>query len=78
MFLYTLDQVSTILGVGEDDLIGRYLYFDGLSTGLQGRRMMARNVEIDPSLRPRWRVAESEVLRYLRNAGFRVDRAEVR
>jgi hypothetical protein len=78
VFLYTLDQVGTILGIDEDTLITKYLYFRGISTGVQGRRMMAHNVEIDENARPRWRVAEAEVLRYLRDAGFRVDRAEVR
>ena len=78
IFLYTIDQVCTILGVDEDTLCGRYLYFAGVSTGVQGRRMLTHNVEIDPTARPRWRVAESEVLRYLAQSGFKVERAEVR
>lgn len=77
VFLYTLDQLAAILSVDEETLVVRYLYFQGLSTGIQGNRMMARNVEIDPGQRPRWRVAESEVLKYLRNKGFGIDQGRM-
>jgi hypothetical protein len=77
IFLYTMDQLAAILGVEEETLIARYLYFQGLSTGIQGKRMLARNIEIDPEQPARWRVAESEVLRYMRERGFIVERDRV-
>lgn len=77
VFLYTVDQVSAILNIDEEDLMARYLYFTGLSTGIAGKRMTARNVEIDPDLPPRWRVAESEVLRYLRARGYAIDQGRI-
>lgn len=77
IFLYTLDQLAALLNVDEDTLRTRYLYFRGLSTGVQGNRMMARNIEPDPGEKARWRVAESEVLKYLRNKGFTIDQGRM-
>lgn len=73
VFLYTLDQLAAILNVEEEALRARYLYFQGLSTGTQGVRMVARNIEADPTHPPRWRVAETELLTYLRRKGFLID-----
>lgn len=77
VLLYTMDQLAAIFGIEEDVLIARYLYFQGLSTGVQGKRMLARNIEIADDQPARWRVAESEVLRYLREKGFIVERDRV-
>jgi len=73
VMLYTVDQLSAILAVDEKDLYGRYLYFDGVSAGLQGKRMRALNIEIDPDQKPRWRVAETELIRYLVQRGFTIE-----
>lgn len=77
VFLYTLDQLAALLNVDEETLAARYLYFNGLSKGDQGIRMMARNIEIDPKQSPRWRVAESEVMRYLVRKGFIVQQSRM-
>jgi hypothetical protein len=77
VFLYTMDQLAALLSVDEETLAARYLYFQGLSAGVRGSRMTARNIEIDPRQPPRWRVAESEVLIYLRNKGFTIDQGRM-
>lgn len=77
VFLYTPDQIAAILSIDESSLITRYMYFQGVSTGLQGARMLARNIEINPDLPARWRVAESDFLRYLRAKGFSIERDRV-
>jgi hypothetical protein len=71
--LYTVDQLSSILSIPEDELLTKYLYFQDFSIGVQGRRMLARNIEIDSQSKPRWRVAETELVRYLVSRGFTIE-----
>lgn len=71
--LYTLDQLSAILDIDERTLTQRFLYFRGLSSGLKGKRMEAVNIELEEGLKPRWRVAETELVRYLIERGFKIE-----
>ncbi|MGE0342519.1 MAG: hypothetical protein AB7O86_05585 [Porticoccaceae bacterium] len=71
-FLYTLDQISTIIAVPVDSLIKRYIYFPYHTIGPHKRDfLMARNIAPVDSP-PDWRVMESELIRWLRYRGFTV------
>lgn len=51
-------------------LITRHIYYYGRSTGVKPRdRMMARDINAGKG-RAEWRVAEAEVVRWLRRSGF--------
>lgn len=69
-FLYTIDQLSVLLELGERTLATGYLYFEGRSTGTHSLDLMlARNVA-PPNEKPEWRVAERELIRWLKRKGF--------
>lgn len=71
-FLYTLDQISTLLNVSVQDVKERYVYFEGRSTGRKSLRLLeARNIEPDSKARPEWRVAERELIRWMKHLGFK-------
>ena len=70
-FLYTLDQICTLLEVSEDSLKRQYLHFEGRSVGSKPPdRMRAVNI-LSPPHKPDWRVAEKELIRWMRYMGFR-------
>jgi hypothetical protein len=70
-FLYTMDQISAILDVDIRTVATQYLYFEGRSTGVRDKHfMLARNIA-PPDERPDWRVAERELIRWMRVKGFR-------
>lgn len=76
--MYTLDQVSMLLAIPEKRLHKEYLYYQDVTPGRRPQRMItARN--ISPALAtPDWRVAESELVRWLRFHRVKVyDRAFV-
>lgn len=71
-FLYTLDQIAMLLVVTQDALERSYLHFDGRHPGARPiDKMLCRNIApvTEP---PDWRVAERELIRWMRRAGFRV------
>jgi len=69
-FLYTLDQIATLLDVSSQGL-ERYLFFERRSIGVPDRHIMhARNIA-PHNQQPDWRVAENELLRWMRVKGFR-------
>ena len=71
-FLYTLDQIAQMIEVELPTLRSRHIHFEGRSVGKQPLdRMLARDISSgdDP---PEWRVAENEILRWLKKKGFRV------
>lgn len=71
LFLYTPDQIATMLSVAEDS-VWHYLYLDGRSGGAKkADQMMARNIASEGE-KPVWRVAEREFVRWLRFKKFRV------
>lgn len=70
-FLYTLDQISVILNVTEDQ-VPRYVYYEGRSTGPRNvKKMVARNINPDKTEKPDWRVAERELIRWMKAMGFK-------
>lgn len=69
-FLYTLDQLSVILDIPIKSL-NQNIYFEGRSIGVRSRALMvARNIASDDSS-PDWRVAERELIRWMRLKGFK-------
>lgn len=70
-FLWTLDQVSVIISVPERQLIQTYMYLEGRSIGIAHRnQLLARNIA-DPDDKPDWRIAERELIRWMKFKGFR-------
>jgi hypothetical protein len=70
-FLYTVDQISVILDVSERTVLQQYLYFEGRSIGSRSNQLMlARNIA-PKNEKPEWRIAERELIRWMRFKGFR-------
>jgi hypothetical protein len=69
-FLYTLDQLATILSLSEAKARA-HVYFDGRSIGRkQTDQMMARNIA-PATDKPDWRIAEQELIRWMKHKGFK-------
>ncbi len=70
-FLYTMDQLSVILSLPVQELYKKYIYFEGRSIGHKTKdEMTARNIAPEKT-HPEWRVAEQELVRWMRRKGFR-------
>lgn len=70
-FLYTVDQIATLLSVEPRAVLEKYLFFEGRSTGVCPRDML-HAVNISPKGdKPDWRVAERDLIRWFRVKGFR-------
>jgi hypothetical protein len=72
-FLYTLDQVSALLGLSMSALKGEgYSYFEGRSHGRHKKyQLLFRNIAPPTERRPEWRVAEQEFIRWMKYKGFK-------
>jgi hypothetical protein len=69
-FLYTIDQLSVILAVAEDKVKKR-LWYSGREVGAQPRdKLLAINIA-EPEEKPEWRVAERELVRWMRRHGIK-------
>jgi hypothetical protein len=69
-FLYSLDQIATILDTSEQNVKQNYIHFSGRSINLPTHdQIVARNIAA-PGAKPEWRVAERELIRWLRRKGF--------
>lgn len=70
-FLYTLDQIAQIVNVTHRTLV-KYLHYSGVSPGkCPEGKMLAANLA-SAGEAPDWRVADAELIRWLRHKGFRV------
>ncbi len=70
-FLYTLDQIGTML-VLDEKAVKKRVHFEGRAPGVRPRdRLLARNIS-PVDLPPEWRVAERELVRWLKVMGFRL------
>lgn len=78
VFLYTLDQIATLIQVDLKTLKGSYIHYEERSVGYRRHEQMsARNIAPDGD-KPDWRVAEGEFVRWLRYKGFKIyNRASV-
>lgn len=71
LILYSMDQISTILDVPVSQLGMTYIYYDGRSIGVASKDVMiARNIA-PAGEKLEWRVAEQELIRFLKRKGFR-------
>jgi hypothetical protein len=71
-FLYTVDQIATLLEVGETQVYDNYLHYDGRSVGPRPKgKMIARDVSSDDDPKPEWRVTEREFIRWMKFKGYR-------
>lgn len=71
VFLYTLDQVSTLVNLTVVDLKGNHLWYEGRETGSRPTsKMKAVNIS-EPEEKPDWRVAEAELIRWMKRKGFK-------
>lgn len=70
-FLYTLDQIAFLLDLSEQQVKRSYIHYEGRSVGVCPRtHMVARNIA-PPGERLEWRVAERELIKWMRFKGFR-------
>ena len=69
-FLYTLDQVATIIALPIEKLRDAYVYYVGLDAGPRRLdQLCARNIAPHGD-RPEWRVEEHELIRWMKRRGF--------
>lgn len=69
-FLYTLDQISTMLAIPMPALTKRYIYFAGHTIGShKADTILARNIA-PVGEKPEWRVIEAELIRWLKHKRF--------
>lgn len=69
--LFTLDQVMALLAIHEKAL-SKIVFYAGRSPGVNTKaRLTARNIA-RPSDRPEWRVAEGELVRWLKYKKFKI------
>lgn len=78
-FLYTLDQISSLLVVERHDLYKHYIFYEGRSTGFPSKQLIIAHNIAPRELPPDWRVSEKELVRWMRFKGFKYyDRASIR
>ena len=70
-FLYTIDQIASMLSMTVQDVHVRYIYHAGRDVGFKSREMIeARNIS-PRDQDPEWRVTDSEFRRWLKFKGFK-------
>lgn len=70
-FLYTVDQIATLISVEEVTVRNAYLHYEGRSTGACPRdKMVARNIS-PAGLPPEWRVDDRSLRRWMKFKGYR-------
>lgn len=71
-FLYTLDQIATILSVTDAHVKSAYIYFEGRTPGQKDKYHM-RAIDIaPPDHTPDWRVSQKELVDWMNFKGFRI------
>lgn len=71
IFLYTPDQIATLLSMRVQYVTQTLLFYDRREAGIRPKgRLIAVNIAPDGEP-PEWRVQESELLRYLRYKGIK-------
>lgn len=72
VFLYTTDQIASMLNVRIETVMQTYLYFVGRSSGLKKTHQMeAINIAPEDEA-PDWRVSASEFIKWLKRRGFKI------
>lgn len=71
IFLYRLDQVAFMLDMPEATLRAKHLYLVGRTAGRRNPHyLVARNVAPPDAVKKDWRIAENELVRWMRVKGF--------
>lgn len=71
-FLYTLDQIAFILSMSELALKNGYIFYSGVTTGPSRKHLIqARDISVPLSKHRDWRVAETELIRWMKLKGFK-------
>ena len=70
-FLYTLDQIATMLNVKIETLSASYVYFEGRSTYAKKKGQLAARNIAPPDQPATWRVLDTELVRWMRFKGYR-------
>lgn len=70
-FLYTLDQIAQMLGKTKQT-VAKYLHYYGVSPGKCPEGKMSTSNLASVGETPDWRVADAELIRWLRYKGFKV------
>ena len=77
-FLFTIDQIASMINVEEQTVKTSYLYFMGRTTGLKKRsHMIAVNIAAEPNDKADWRVSHQEFVAWLRRMGFRKEQLSI-
>lgn len=72
VFMFTVDQIASMLNISEDSVISTYLYFQGRTTGMKKKHhMFAVNIAPDSSEKAMWRVSLEEFRKWLSRMGFK-------
>lgn len=71
-FMYTLAQIQDMISLEKNDL-RKLVWFDGRDVGaVDPDKILARNIAPPEAHQPMWRVAEPELVRWMRRKGFRI------
>lgn len=71
VFMFTIDQIASMMNVQENTIQSVYLYYQGRSTGVKKRHMMTA-VNIAPAdQKPEWRISLEEYRLWLKRMGFK-------
>jgi hypothetical protein len=71
-FLYTIDQIASLLELSVPVVKQQYLHYEGRQVGVRAyAKMRAHNIAPDGE-KPEWRVTEEELIRWLRFKGFKI------
>lgn len=72
VFLYSFDQIGAMLDVPVKTLEKAYIYYEGRTLAAHRPDLLrARNISPRDEV-PEWRVADTELIRWLKNRGFKV------
>ena len=71
IFLYTLDQICAICTVKQATLEQTMVYFEGRSLGEKKKTMLRAHNIMPSEATPEWRVADTELVRWMKYMGFR-------
>jgi len=72
IFLYTLEQIAYMIEMDLETFKRTYIHYAERSVGARQHPLIeARNIAPDGE-KPQWRVAENELIRWLRYKGFRI------
>lgn len=70
VFMFTIDQIASMLNVSQDTIMSVYLYYQGRSTGMMARHhMKAINIAAEGQ-RAEWRVSLESLRTFLKKMGF--------